>query len=1759
MYVPVTAVYPSPKSSGGGLTIWGAILSEEEAREQAGHLITADDTIQALWTVKPDEFKLTKTSTGNAPGIVGYSEEYTNEAGDILVKTGARPGNSMQWQIKFFRNTDTSSDYGKDYIKSVDFTDTVTLPEGISWRKEVLDAVKAGNTSGGYAGDIQVASISGGSGLRLSWDETNQKILIHWQAVNNSSTAEMGAKTIDLIILPQAMEIDMAKVETTMTITNQVDALAHYHHSADVELAPATAEKTISGGKGKLELKITASGGNYFGENVTYTTTAYNSGAGPWTGNAGTVYHARFEGSQNVWITPENLERIFGEHPELTVEITGAALGTWTPVTGTDGVENSAWVHPGNSNVGTGGHTLTITQTETGYRVVSEEGGTWENASLEAALQEAGYAVTKDAKYYCTWLLNKEDEQLILNSGQERVFKTYATYKNTFQTLKTDLESQYDKKIISVSSGAKILEREGDVSVTTNVIRDAIIAKSAYRDGNVLLNLGNASDVDVLEYHLDFTHYGTGAYEDLPMVDEIYGSQYLLVPKDLNSGLAEKNLREHEGYYVLTPGDYPNIVVGVDDEGNALTACAVTVKYLENETVMIDGMEQTFTGLYTIIKWYFPDRKAEEYLLTVAYQTLVDFSAGEVTYTMGNIVWMNDRKDSRLYASGGWGVGTLLTFDKDIVLEDGTLAKYSPVGEGAQVTYRLALENTQNRAFALAGSRFADALPLSVGGLNWEKDVNITGFRVEKEGNVTVSGLENWWIGTEFGALLDDSRQYILWSDDTSIQWTGEGVVYLYFTLTYPQNAEGTSAWTDYVSAVGGEIIDNTFYIYRSSAEVTHDLSTSGEVLLQKGVFGMYHYANSGNVSYIKAGNSRYYYNNNDSRLRAILYYVSIYNDSGKRLYLTELQDKLPDGFTFLQMMADSNVENVASSLEMSAITTRGGYNAFGNYSLVDLGRDGILYRSASVSASVNENGLLRFTVGQGNGEYSIRFDEERQQCYLNAGEALVFGYTCNTGMSTESADNATNVIGLPYVDYLDTGIHAVSEGDMPVNASNSTIFTDFNDGNRLIKSGQQVSQDYGFSGKEAKWLVSEVTVHRGGIVPGVTKETVSYYDPVTKLTQDYKISVSPNHTVNWRVTLHNSGTLSLTDYTFTDIMPAPYVFEDPVIILIKDARGADMLNPTTLLTVPKRAEEETTISINKPNDLDATLQRDEKGNEVLTIRFQDASLSIPEGGSVEISFSSRNPTNSHRNQVYINQATLTPNAQPFDHVGQGSMVRDEDGKPLSATNYSPVTVSFGYATTSEKKVEEKDEEGNVVSSASAGGYILLSDPSKSFTYTLTVENSTDQPMTKLVLIDSLPQPGDCSPFDTSVARNSEFRVNLASEPLVVITPEEGEPYLLGSQYYRVEYCTGKDFGGPQSKDWQGEPQGTTADWTAAMEAASAFRVVIRDDDGTQLPAKCKISVSFNASVGEGMEQGEVAWNSFGYHYGLQGVSGELEAMPLAVGVKMPSVPVLEKRLVDAQGQEVEADEDTSFDFRITREKLDGEKEAVSISVTAEVPLGASMSECISLMEEKGFWQKGLKYTVTEESRNENYLFYRFLGSNSNSFTFVYDPTISQRIICENAMKNWSVELTKTDTSKNPLAGAVFGLYSLEAGELMDTDPDSYNSVVFPNGDEEGWYLMDVGTTGEDGKLRFEGLTQEIYYLVELKAPDGYQLPAKGQFLNKADSENNEYSLTVTNNTTYELPETGGAGTGWFLLSGTVAIMMSAYLYFLERRRKGYN
>ncbi len=71
-----------------------------------------------------------------------------------------------------------------------------------------------------------------------------------------------------------------------------------------------------------------------------------------------------------------------------------------------------------------------------------------------------------------------------------------------------------------------------------------------------------------------------------------------------------------------------------------------------------------------------------------------------------------------------------------------------------------------------------------------------------------------------------------------------------------------------------------------------------------------------------------------------------------------------------------------------------------------------------------------------------------------------------------------------------------------------------------------------------------------------------------------------------------------------------------------------------------------------------------------------------------------------------------------------------------------------------------------------------------------------------------------------------------------------------------------------------------------------------------------------------------------------------------------------------------------------------------------------------------------------------------------------------------------SSEITSTETWDGPLAGAVFGLFTDDAG----TTP------YVPNGETDGL----TATTGTDGRMTFAGLDAGTYYLKEISAPAGY-------------------------------------------------------------------
>lgn len=1816
--VSVTANYPTPTSAGGGLNVWGKILTQADAANSKEKRMEpgGEGSIQAYWKTEPASFKLTKTTpSANPLNIVG-------------VEGGAQPDAAMVWNIVLNLDGSTQS-YGKDYAKWADFTDTMTLPAGVAWSETAKTAIQNSTArwSGAdlYAGDVLLAQVKK-TGANPSlvdrsvrWDETANTAVFTWRVRNTSDKAELGAATVNFYVYPEALSVNMEEFGKTenAVIQNQASAVVSYHYCEPETVESNIAEKHIQGGTGSIRVKKTATEVKYFGEDVTYTLDTYNEGALPWTGDVQGSYTLEDTLHPGVYIRPENLQRMFDDAygGSLTVTIENAALGKWEQVTGAE--SGTAWRTPENSDIGTDGHTLTLTKVGDSYQVAVEGGSTYTGSTVAGALQNAGYGVTTAAIYTCTWTLNGADGSCTFAGGEHRAFLIYATVKSTFQQEPHDwpggyAESGESTKTI-VSATAHVRDSQGKVIAQTygdpqhHVMREAVIDKRAYQDGKHVKEMPKVNNGDVLEYEIEFTHYGAGKYENLPMVEDIYGSQYLLVPASENSSLA-KGLPEvtygGKTYYKLTEGTYTNVVVGVDDTGRFLTAASITVEKATGSGeayVDLGDNRKYYSGMHTTVKWYFPNEAGGNYRKTVRFQIVIDTEAGNGnSYDIGSVAWMNDREKARIY-SFFWGAGTIVQFDKDIVETQGTAPvsdvlnkeDHTLLAAGDEVIYRLTLENTGDLGFTLKGSELADALPDTHRVFEWKKDTNVHLTGIQLEGEVKVSNLDGWSITGDRPSNYDSipaGRQYIVWPESTEIQFTGKGKVYLYFTLQYPGNDAGSKAtWSDYAAKVGGSTLDNTMYVYGFPSVVTHELRETGKALLQKGVYGMYYYddTQSAQRTYTQAGSSRTVYNNRDSKNRAVAYYVTLYNSGSKRLYLNDLYDKLPEGFTFLHMLQDGNLSGLSL---LQRITTPGGAN------LTDplVNAAGVTYCSVDVTANVTEGGVTFHITKPSKGNSPAAYDETRGQYYLNQGEAIVFGYVCEIGPSDTTKDTATNAVAMPYTDQPATGVSIVPAADMRVSAGN-TGFEAANDGSRAAMPADSVKEKYGFEdgGGDRTWLVSDVTVRRGEIIPGVTKVTKSYTDGGVE--KNYETHVVPSAVVNWSVTLSNGGAQALTDYTFEDSMPNPYVFVGAVKGTIYDQNGKPVLEQDLLAFPENRGANDASVNVTRngkshtitlgetevplgEDGLSVSLSR-EGGNEVLKLHLQDASFSIPEGGRMEISLSSKNPTTNMISTVYTNYATLTP-TQAFTRYGEGQIVKDVAGQPVSVRAYSSVTVATGLVTSSEKRVAYGND--IAVSTDPADNTILIPDAGNAFTYTLSVTNSTSEAMEKLVLIDNLPEVGDHSPFSTAAPRGSEFKVRFAANPAVTVTvtPKDNKAKELLPNQYTVQYTTDTDFGGPQSADWKGE---NTAKWTETFTAnARAIRIIINDppDTGSKvdpiIPNGATVSVTFRAKVEGDAAPGSIAWNSFGYHYAID--TTELESMPMVVGVKVPDVPALEKKLVDVSGVPAAAEQDTEFRFLVyTGEALTGSyateaewKAALNTEArkynifSVTVPQGASTSGETPLKAEGWTWTENQEYTIVELPGDGRYAFRSFNGIDASQCSFTYQGAETLTFTCENLFQKWSVALKKVDNASKTTAlpGAVFALYSPVAGDKIGTIPAEYAALDIQETIENGgetWYLVQVGTTGEtDGALAFEGLLREKYYLLEVKAPAGYALSeTPGQTIYRTAAKDGAYALTVENRKGYELPEAGGAGTAPYTLGGLLALCAGVLLLYKKWKKEG--
>ncbi|MCD8023439.1 MAG: leucine-rich repeat protein [Lachnospiraceae bacterium] len=1939
----LTTYYPNVTSDGGGLTIWGEVLTADEAETAGTNTQPTDsaETIQAWWETSPDTYEVTK---GNASqdSVTLYAEDGT-----------IRFASSLTYEIETSISGDTFT-YGRDLATSAYYEDVLTLPEGVTWDDTVLQAIKDNavyyqsgtlyiyDTNGEK---VQIASIAISSGNDVSLSGVNVKyvegsedtdgyVVLYWTVKNSSSSSTLSATTVDLSIAPAATVVtDVSKLasteettttttekddgtteETTTTTTvykkidNSVTATFKYTYSEDQEDA-SSVEKDVKVEEGTLNLsKSVDKTSGYFGEDVTYTLVVSNTKALKYTASDTGEYTLVDVLDQNTYISAENMEVMFEEAAErgypLTIEIAKAVLGVSDTATDTTGYDDTVNLNSGNTSSEeetTVTLTITYNSESKSYTVsyVNAEGAavTKSGSSLADILQTLGYGVTNTSTYTCTWVLGggeittDEDGNTVtssfeLSAGEGLTFEIPATTKDTFQMLlNDDRQNRYNLTATYTARNNAYVRTTGEsgnvktANASTTLSREAYISKAVYNEDGVLLTSDpSAADGDVLKYGLTFMHEGNGEYDDLPMVDDIYGSQQLLVPYTDNSNNTSITDRLYDAdsnpngtvtiytaedetqYYVLGVGTYTNVYVGTSD-GTLLMADTITVEYSAEEATSEDGTE--YTGYHTEIKWYFDHLDGGDYTIEVRYQTLVQYEEDEIEYSIGNVVWMNDRTGSRIY-DGIWGGGTLIDFEKHLVVgedetnetkvdeyDNSTGAEgadgyddddYSTISAGETVTYCLILSGHGGGTFTLSGGDLWDLLPETYDVFDWVKDSNVTLSYVAGEG-ITISGTKtaddgttttdldsSWEIVTE----RSGSRgSWIKWSEDMEITFSSSAQLKIYVTLTFPSADDEAGTWDEYVEEAGGSSLANTLYVRNFTSTVTHDLTEEASVILQKGVYGeaTETAASSQNYAYTPTDVNLNYFNNQDSYFRYVVYYVTVYNAGNTKLYLNELTDTLPDGYTYVQLVGSTsgllNGGKYQNTTTKSAITVTGGSSE--NLLITGLPND-TSYKTATITKS-GDGSEISFTVTGSSGSYALSYDEAVQMYYLEKGEALVFGYVCQVGSYSDTGDTATNTISMDYYDYLGMGVSQVAEEDSNYNLTGTDVV--YNSETYYANTSNDGSRDVTEDGNTIT-LSSTVTQTLAEIVPGISKSFVGYKDSTGEIHTENVTSLYgySSEVVYWSATLTNDGGRSITDYTVTDTMPYPYVFEGDVTMTVYSSSEATSASDVTLFSIGTRTANDSSVTITTSGNKSYTLtingdslsikygnyggdsymvislSTDDDGNEILTVRFEGVYFAIPESGKIVLNYSSRSPSGGTTYSTYVNNVKLDPDGA-FDSKGEGILETDEEGDMDAVSANASITVSGAYATSSAKSVTELNSKNettdNTASSDSSSNSIVLSSADSTFRYSLDVHNLTDIAMTKLVVIDNLPAEDDIYAVGTT-ERGSEFTVKLAGTPnftVYVTTKDENEDEIkttLDSQYYVIQYSTTEteftadDYaGGNSSSRWQ------TWDSSVSADSVRAIRIIITDEGGTQIPAGATVTIEFDAVAssedGMSIEPSAIAWNNFGYHYALKGVETELTAMPLVVGVQVPSAPSLTKKLVGLDGTAYEAESDTEFTFVIYEGKeltdsngssyttqselvaalqeLSGDDARDYRIVTLTVKKGES-SGTLSLIGSYGLdserwwtWDEEGIYTIAEFQSNDSYELKSWSASggtssdeaNGNSYTFTYYRAKELRMTCTNTYEVWDLTLTKvdadsydedTETYTNTLKGAVFALHSMtEPESAVSSSNGAEGTIELENG--ETWYLYSELTTDNDGTISWTDLTEDSYYLVEVKAPDGYNLSYTSH---KVTRTSNSETIIATNEAGYELPKSGGIGT-WLYTIVSLILCGGAVLALYRRRR----
>lgn len=197
-----------------------------------------------------------------------------------------------------------------------------------------------------------------------------------------------------------------------------------------------------------------------------------------------------------------------------------------------------------------------------------------------------------------------------------------------------------------------------------------------------------------------------------------------------------------------------------------------------------------------------------------------------------------------------------------------------------------------------------------------------------------------------------------------------------------------------------------------------------------------------------------------------------------------------------------------------------------------------------------------------------------------------------------------------------------------------------------------------------------------------------------------------------------------------------------------------------------------------------------------------------------------------------------------------------------------------------------------------------------------------------------------------------------------------------------------------------------------------------------------------------------------------------------------------------------------------------------------------------------------IKYTAT--LNNDNTTAVNEKETNKVTFDYSNYPYVDSHVT-KNAsvdVKTFAIKVNKYDASNDAikLANAEFDLYR--------TAYDGEVSVQIPHTNVQG-VKLESGITDADGAITFAKYeangAKYDYYLVETKAPSGYNLLTEAKKVNFTDAQVEAtagiFTVDVANNSGIQLPVTGGTGTVIFTVIG-IALMVGAVVLLVFSRKK---